>query len=86
MSIKVVVRNSTNLEELKLEKNFEVELPEGSDMGDLLNELGLERLKEGDGSLSSFLMIFKNKKSVRSVNEDLEDGDEIKLMPLASGG
>lgn len=82
----VKVDNSTNLEELSLKKEFDVELPEGSDLGDLLSELGLERLLEEDGSISSFVMIFRNKESVSSSDIVLEDGDKIKLMPLASGG
>lgn len=85
-SIKVQVRNSTNLKELRLRKNFEVELPEGSTVGDLLTELGLDKIKEDDGKISSYVILFKNKKSVSSVEEELDDEDKIKIVPLASGG
>lgn len=84
--MKINIENSTNLEELQLRKNIQVELPEGSDVDDLLSELGLDRLKEKDGSISSIVMLFKNNRSVRSLDEDLEDGDQLKIMPLASGG
>lgn len=84
--MKVKLKNATNLQELKLKKDWEVELPKGSTVGDLLSELSLERLKKKDGSISSLVLMFKNKKAVNSVDENLEDGDKIKLMPLASGG
>lgn len=85
-SIKVKIDNATNLEELRLKKQWKVELPENSTIKDLLSELDLERLEEEDGSISSLVMLFKNNKSVKSVNEKLEDGDKLKIMPLASGG
>lgn len=84
--IKVQVKNSTNLQEMRLKKNFEVELPEGSTVGDLLTELGLDKLKEKNGKISSYILLFKNKKSVNSVEEKLKDNDRIKIVPLASGG
>lgn len=84
--MKVKLENATNLRELKLKKNWEVELPEGPTVGDLLSELGLDRLKEEDGSVSSLVLMFKNKESVKSIDESLEDRDRVKLMPLASGG
>lgn len=85
-TIKVKVENATNLKELRLQKNIEVELPENSQIEDLLLELGIERLKEKDDSISSLVMVFKNNKGVQSTNEKLGDGDKIKIMPLASGG
>lgn len=84
--MKVKIKNATNLEELRLKKKWEVELSEGATVGDLLSELELDRLKEEDGSISSLVMLFKNKKSVQSVDEKLNDGDRLKIMPLASGG
>ncbi|KXB07217.1 hypothetical protein AKJ54_00530 [candidate division MSBL1 archaeon SCGC-AAA382K21] len=84
--MKVKIENSTNLEELKLERDWEVELSDGSTMEDLLVELGLKRLIEEDGSVSSLVMMFKNKKAVQKTDENLEDGDKLKIMPLASGG
>lgn len=84
--MKIKIENSTNLEELKLRRNWEVELSEGSTIADLLAELGLKRLMEEDGSVSSLVMMFKNKKAVQKTDEKLEDGDRLKIMPLASGG
>ncbi|KXA89599.1 hypothetical protein AKJ38_02015 [candidate division MSBL1 archaeon SCGC-AAA259I14] len=84
--MEVEIENSTNLEELRLKKRFELELSEEATIGELLSELDLNRLKEEDGSLSSLVMVFKNKKAVRSVDEKLSEGDKIKIMPLASGG
>jgi len=83
--MKIELKNATNLEELRLKRNLEVELPESSTVGDLLSKLGLNRLKEGM-SISSLVMIFKNKKAVRSVEEKLHDGDNIEIMPTVSGG
>lgn len=84
--VKVKIENSTNLEELKLKRGWEVELSEGSTMEDLLVELGLTRLIEEVGSVSSLVMMFKNKKAVQKSDENLEDGDKLKIMPLVSGG
>lgn len=84
--MKIKIENSTNLEELKLRRDWEVELSEGSTIADLLAELGLKRLMEEDGSVSSLVMMFKNKKAVQKTDEKLEDGDRLKIMPLASGG
>ncbi len=84
--INIQVKNSTNLRELRLRKNLEVELPDGSTVGDLLTELGLDKIKEDDGKISSYIILFKNKKSVSSVEEELDDEDKIKIVPLASGG
>ncbi len=85
-SIEVEIDNATNLEELRLKKHWKVELSENSTVKDLLSKLGLERLEEEDGSVSSLVMLFKNNKSVKSVDEELKDGDKLKIMPLASGG
>ncbi len=85
-SIKVKIDNATNLEELRLKKQWKVELSENSKIKDLLSELDLERLEEEDGSISSLVMLFKNNKSVKNVDEKLEDDDKLKIMPLASGG
>lgn len=84
--MKIRIENSTNLEELKLKRDGEVELSDGSTMEDLLVELGLKRLIEEVGSVSSLVMMFKNKKAVQRTDENLEDGDKLKIMPLASGG
>lgn len=84
--MEVEIDNATNLEELRLEKHWKVELSEGSTIKDLLSELDLERLEEKDGTISSLVMLFKNNKSVKTVEEKLEDGDKMKIMPLASGG
>jgi len=83
--MKIKLKNATNLEELRLKRNWEVDLPENSTVGDLLSKLGLNRLKEG-GSISSLVMLFKNKKAVRSVEEKLHDGDDLEIMPTVSGG
>jgi sulfur carrier protein ThiS len=83
--MKIELKNATNLEELRLKRNLEVELPESSTVGDLLSKLGLNRLKEGR-SISSLVMLFKNKKAVRSVEEKLHDGDNLEIMPTVSGG
>ncbi len=45
-----------------------------------------KRLVEEDGSISSLVLMQKNKKTIRSVNEKLNDGDKIKIMPTAAGG
>ncbi len=84
--MEVEIDNATNLEELRLEKHWKVELPEGATIKDLISELDLERLEEKDGTISSLVMLFKNNKSVKTVEEKLEDGDKMKIMPLASGG
>lgn len=84
--MKVEIENSTNLGELRLNKQLEVQLPDRSDVGDLLSRLGLDRLEERDGSISSLVMKFRNKESVRSVDVELSDGGRIKIMPLASDG
>lgn len=83
--MKIKLKNATNLEELRLKRNWEVELPESSTVGDLLSKLGLNRLNEGR-SISSLVMLFKNKKAVRSVEEKLHDGDDLEIMPTVSGG
>lgn len=85
-SIEILIDNATNLEELRLKKRWKVKLPEESNIGDILSKLNLDRLKEDDGSISSLVMFFKNNKSVKDVDEKLEDGDKLKIMPLASGG
>ncbi len=84
--MKINIENKTNLRELKLKKDIELELPENSKVKDLISELGLERLVENDGSISSLVIMQKNKKTVQSVKEDLEDKDTIKIMPTAAGG
>lgn len=84
--MRIKIKNATNLGELKLKRDWEVELPKNSTVGELLSELNLDKLKEDDGSISSLVMLFKNKKSVISLDEKLEDGDKLKIMPLASGG
>jgi len=83
--MKIELKNATNLEELRLKRNLEVELPESSTVSDLLSKLGLNRLKEGR-SISSLVMLFKNKKAVRSVEEKLHDGDNLEIIPTVSGG
>ena len=83
--MKIKLRNATNLEELQLKRNWDVDLPENSTVGDFLSKLGLNRLREGK-SISSLVMLFKNKKAVRSVEEKLHDGDYIEIMPTVSGG
>ena len=84
--MKVQIKNATNLRELRLKKDWEVELEEGSTIGDLLSKLELDRLKEEDGTISSYVMVFRNKKAVRKTDVRLENGDKLKIMPLASGG
>lgn len=84
--MKIKIKNSTNLEELRLKKQFELEISEEATVGKLLTELDLNKLIGEDGTISSLVMIFKNKRTVRSVDEKLNDGDRIKIMPLASGG
>lgn len=44
--MKVKIENATNLEELAPERELEVELLDGASVGDLLEELDLERLEE----------------------------------------
>lgn len=79
--MKVKIENATNLEELAPERELEVELPDGASVGDLLEELDLERLEEEDGSISDVVTIEKNRKSsINSADENLEDGDLIKIM------
>ena len=84
--MKVQIKNATNLRELRLKKDWEVELEEGSTIGDLLSKLELDRLIEEDGTISSYVMVFRNKKAVRKTDMRLENGDKLKIMPLASGG
>lgn len=84
--MKINIENKTNLRELKLKKDIELELPEDSKVKDLISELDLERLVENDGSISSLVIMQKNKKTIQSVKEDLGDGDTIKIMPTAAGG
>lgn len=84
--MKVNIQNKTNLKELKLKKNIEIELPKNSKVKDLILELNLERLVEKDGSISSLVIMQKNKKTIKSIKEKLEDGDTIKIMPTAAGG
>lgn len=80
--MKIKLENRTNLEELAPKREWEVELPEGSTVGDLLSELDLDRLEEEDGSISDLVTMEKNKEeAVHTVDEDLEDGDKIKIMP-----
>lgn len=84
--MKIRIENSTNLEELRLKKQFDLEISEGATVRELLSELDLNRLIEEDGTISTLVLIFKNKESVRSVDEELNDGDKVKIIPLASGG
>ncbi|KXB00234.1 hypothetical protein AKJ35_00865 [candidate division MSBL1 archaeon SCGC-AAA833F18] len=84
--MEIKIKNSTNLKELRLKREWEEELPGESTIGDLLTKLNLNKLKNEDGSLSTLVLIFKNKKSVRSTSEKLADGDEVKLIPTVSGG
>ena len=84
--MEIKIKNRTNLKELKLKRNIKVELSKNSEVQDLIKKLSLERLIEEDGSISSLVLIQKNKKTIRSVNEKLNDGDKIKIMPTAAGG
>ena len=84
--MEIKIKNRTNLNELKLERSIKVELSKNSEVQDLIKELGLERLVEEDGSISSLVLMQKNKKTIRSVNEKLNEGDKIKIMPTAAGG
>lgn len=84
--MKIKIKNGTNLRELRLKREWEEELSKDSTIGDLLTKLNLNKLKNEDGSLSTLVLIFKNKKSVKSVTEELADGDEVKLIPTVSGG
>ncbi|MBS3815459.1 MAG: MoaD/ThiS family protein [Hadesarchaea archaeon] len=84
--MKIKIKNGTNLSELRLKREWEEEIPEGSTVGDLLSKLNLNKLKNDDGTLSTLVLTFKNGKSIKNANEELSDGDKIKLVPTASGG
>ncbi|KXB00036.1 hypothetical protein AKJ40_01995 [candidate division MSBL1 archaeon SCGC-AAA259M10] len=84
--MKIKIENSTQLRELRLKRNIEVELPENSTVEDLLLELGLNDLMNEDETLSKYMVMLKNKKTVRSTDTELKDGDTIRLLPMASGG
>lgn len=84
MKIKII--NGTNLKELSLKREWKVEISSDSTVGDLLSNLNLDKLKNNNGSISTRVLIFKNKKPVKSVDERLSDGDNIKFIPTVSGG
>ena len=84
--MKITIKNRTNLKELKLKRNIKLELPKNSNLKDLIKKFNLERLVEEDGSISSLVLIQKNKNTVKSIQEELNDGDKIKIIPTAAGG
>jgi len=77
-----------------LGKEMEVELAEGANVIDLLNELcslkaGLGPLLFDDKGLREDVNIFvaaKNIASLESLQTMLNDGDEVALFPAAIGG
>lgn len=80
-TMKIKIKNSTNLKELRLRREWEEELPDGSTVSDLLAKLDLERLEEEDGSLSTLVIMEKNGKAIKSIDEELKDKDQIEIMP-----
>lgn len=84
--MKIKIENSTQLRELRLKRNIEVELPENSTVEDLLSELDLKYLINEDETISKSIVMLKNKKTIKSTDEKLRDEDTIRLLPMASGG
>jgi MoaD family protein len=78
----------------KFGHQFEVELENGSNVGDLLRHLGGElgspdKFVGEDGELAENLSVFINGLSVNvgeGSGETLSDGDTVSLLPPAGGG
>ena len=94
--MKVEVRAFATLSNLLGGGFLEVELPEGSTVGDLLAELVRrfgkpfrEAVMEEDGRLSKYVKVFVNGRDIdflSGLDTALRDGDEVALIPLAGGG
>ena len=94
--MKVEVRAFATLSNLVGGGFLEVELPEGSTVGDLLAELARrlgrpfrEAVMEEDGHLSKYVKVFVSGRDIDSLSgldTTLKDGDEVALLPPAGGG
>ena len=94
--MKVKVRAFATLSNLLGGGFLEVELPEGSTVGDLLAELVRrfgkpfrEAVMEEDGRLSKYVKVFVNGRDIdflSGLDTALRDGDEVALIPPAGGG
>ena len=93
--MKVRVRAFATLSNLLGGGPLEVELPEGSTVGDLLSELARrlgrafrEAVMEG-GRLAEYVKVFVNGRDIdflSGLKTVLRDGDEVALIPPAGGG
>jgi molybdopterin synthase sulfur carrier subunit len=92
--LKVNVKLGTRFKDVFDKEDMQVELEEGKNVRDLLDALfdtkeRRERLFSGSGNLRSNVMVTKNRRFIihlNWLNTALEDGDNIEIRNLVSGG
>ena len=92
--ITVEVRYLNYLAEVAGVKAVKVNLPEGSNLGDLVRTLGQRQgpqlasvlLDEKNGNPSRFLFILVNQTHTREAETPLKDGDVVVFSSIVAGG
>jgi sulfur-carrier protein len=78
-----------------LGKEKDVDVKEGSSVGELLEDLSSKNTKLKDaifdetGQLRDYVILMKNRKSIEhmeGLNTKLSDGDEVAILPPVAGG
>lgn len=73
----------------------EVVTADGATVGDVLENISEEhpglgkRIYDGNGNVRRFVNVFANDEDIRFLDEldtELEDGDEVSLVPAIAGG
>ncbi len=78
-----------------LGKEKDVDVKEGSSLGELLEDLSSKNTKLKDavfdetGQLRDYVILMKNRKSIEhmeGLNTKLSEGDEVAILPPVAGG
>lgn len=84
LTITVRVRAFARLRELFGENEFMLEVPEGATLADVWE--ALRKKERRIDALASSTRIARNARMVALLNERVEAGDEISLLPPVGGG
>ena len=92
--MKVHIRAFANFRDI-LGKDRDIEIKEGSTIGDLLQSLisANQNLRaaifDEAGNVREYVIIMKNRKNIESLqgmNTELSEGDEVAMLPPVAGG
>jgi len=93
--MKILLKSFAGLPEIIGAREKEISLPEGASVGTLLrglcreSPLLSEKLFDAAGGLKPYILVLKNGRnisSLRHLDTDLADGDEVALFPPVAGG